>query len=435
MQDRSKEKKAPIATLPMLNGKVYAIWSPALMQAALKSKELSFTPFVQQFAGRVLGVPKKDQHGILENEQFFVDFFQAIHVAMMPKHLHQMNAFALSYMADRLNAIESTATHIENLYLWLREVVTQATTEALYGRRNPLRGRQDLVDAAWVYEENQFLLLANFLPSLTCAKGVAARSKLREALIGFYAVDGAQDDPSISEIVRGRAAALLKYGMPKEKIGLWEIALLHVSTANTIPTAFWLITFVFSRPDILARVRDEVAAVVSFSERMGGKRTATIDISTLEARCPYTHACYREAIRVINVQTGNRRVMRDTVISDGERQYLLKGGHDVQFTALVPHHMHGIWGGDTFDFDPSRFYDVAPSTEKMRRPAYIPFGGGKHLCPGTYLRSFLLLLNSTCSPLPFCHPLSELGVRLVASAAGNRQYRWYLKRRILTLAI
>ena len=32
----------PIATLPMLNGKLYALWSPGLIHAAMRHKDLSF---------------------------------------------------------------------------------------------------------------------------------------------------------------------------------------------------------------------------------------------------------------------------------------------------------------------------------------------------------------------------------------------------------
>ncbi len=53
---RSKESGLPIATLPMLSGRMYSIWSPDLIHAALRSKALSFEPFMKEFAQPVLGI-------------------------------------------------------------------------------------------------------------------------------------------------------------------------------------------------------------------------------------------------------------------------------------------------------------------------------------------------------------------------------------------
>lgn len=46
----------PIITLPMLNGKMYVITSPSLIQSAYRNKNLSFEPFMVDFVQRVMGL-------------------------------------------------------------------------------------------------------------------------------------------------------------------------------------------------------------------------------------------------------------------------------------------------------------------------------------------------------------------------------------------
>lgn len=57
------------------------------------------------------------------------------------------------------------------------------------------------------------------------------------------------------------------------------------------------------------------------------------------------------------------------------------------WSSKVSHEMTDVWGADALEFDPERFVSSAGSytdkdIEKKRRAAYMPFGGGSHLCPG-----------------------------------------------------
>ena len=78
------------------------------------------------------------------------DFFAAIHPAMTGEHIHRMNANALNYIAKDINGIKkgSKMEH-GNVWLWLRDVVTMATSEALYGPENPLRKDPSLLEDLW----------------------------------------------------------------------------------------------------------------------------------------------------------------------------------------------------------------------------------------------------------------------------------------------
>ena len=169
------------------------------------------------------------------------------------------------------------------------------------------------------------------------------------------------DKAQISEWIltvraQARAEVYRRHNISTDGIGQMELALLHVSTANAIPTLFWLIAFIASDPALVASLREELPTVITTSKSKDGKREARVDITKLDPDCPLLVSCYREVIRLVNSQLGTRRVMEDTTISDGKTTYLLRKGWDVNMPSGV--------------------------SQKEEKRAYIPFGGGKHLCPG-----------------------------------------------------
>lgn len=65
----------PIATLPILNGKLYAIWDPTLVQSAYRNKDLSFEPFAAEFAQKDLGL-SNDVAKLLRETDLVPDFLE-----------------------------------------------------------------------------------------------------------------------------------------------------------------------------------------------------------------------------------------------------------------------------------------------------------------------------------------------------------------------
>jgi cytochrome P450 len=131
---------------------------------------------------------------------------------------------------------------------------------------------------------------------------------------------------------------------------------------------------------LVERLRQEVLPLVRV-EGEGEGKTATLDISKLEEKCPLMVSCYKESIRLGNQGVGTRRVMHDTVLTDSKGQdHLLKAGVDVMWSAKRMHRMEEIWGDDAMEFNPERFRE--DRLGRAQKQAYIPFGGGKHLCPG-----------------------------------------------------
>ncbi|KAJ0164930.1 25-hydroxycholesterol 7-alpha-hydroxylase [Colletotrichum tanaceti] len=386
-----ENRNMAVATLPILNGKLYGIWEPAVIQSVYRNRLLSFEPFAVEFGQREIGFGNA-MLKVIQETTLLPEFFDSIHQSMTAANLHRMNANALKYVSDALDGVCDGSETFEatNFFVWVRNLMTMATTEALYGPGNPLRKSANLMEDICVFDTDLPLLMLGVAPSITARKCYYARQRLQAALGEYYGNNGDYHEDA-AQIVRSRAAVLRKHGISGKEVGMFEIALLHAATSNTIPTLFWFMAQVFSRPELVYELRKEVLPVA----KRGSNDDVTINIGTINERCPLLVSCYREAIRLSNQGMGNRKVLEDTTVTDGKGQsYLLKKGCNVQVSAQVLHRLENAWGPDSASFKADRFVVKSgkehAESEKMKRAAFIPFGGGRHLCPG---RSFAFAEN------------------------------------------
>jgi cytochrome P450 len=208
---------------------------------------------------------------------------------------------------------------------------------------------------------------------------------LQSALGDWYAGEYDLKDPTVGSLTNGRSKTMRKYGFESREIAMFEIMLPVATITNSTPTIYWLLGYVFGRLDLVEKLRKEITPVIQRIQE-GKDDVATIDIKRFETHCPLLVACYREAIRLCNHNVSMRRILTDTVIKDGNgNSYLLKEGVDLHIPVMIAHKMESVWGEDAAIFNPDRFLpgnETSPSNEKAKKNAYIPFGGGRHLCPG-----------------------------------------------------
>lgn len=226
--------------------------------------------------------------------------------------------------------------------------------------------------------------------TLLAPKAMAARLRMDEAQRAYYRAEhdlGAD----VSAITRDRGRFWRAFGFDNDGLGRVDF-MPFSATVNTAPTFFWVLAEVFADPARLARVRDEVASsgvlqvVSADAAAADGKerRLGSIDFMGVTKHCPYAVACYREVLRLYDNATGSRTVVgADTTVTDPGtgRAYLLRAGVEVQWSAYVAHG-EGQWGADPHRFRPERWLEAPLEAHRDRRDAFIPFGGGKHLCPG-----------------------------------------------------
>jgi hypothetical protein len=138
----------------MANGKVYVLWDAHLIHAAMRHKNLTFDVLSLEFAQRVFGLSSKAMKALWgpDGELATSAAPHTMHLvkgAMQGQHLYRMNVSALNFIADELNNMGKDGLEIPNLYRWLRRFMTLATSEGIYGKDNPVRQDESLVDALW----------------------------------------------------------------------------------------------------------------------------------------------------------------------------------------------------------------------------------------------------------------------------------------------
>ncbi|KAH6640310.1 hypothetical protein F5144DRAFT_477043, partial [Chaetomium tenue] len=129
----------PIATLPMLTGKMYAVWDPYLTAAGLRNKALSTVPHVLD-ATPVLAQVSPQTADLLagpDGPRLVNDMMhQVIPTSLKGANMQHLNQTALTSLASQLSTLApstTTPTPIPNTWLWIRDLLTSATSTAIYG--------------------------------------------------------------------------------------------------------------------------------------------------------------------------------------------------------------------------------------------------------------------------------------------------------------
>jgi hypothetical protein len=138
----------PICTLPILGGKLYVINSPDLASSVIRSRTLSFEPYVTDFIRKMTGIGDAAMK-IYENPQFFSQWLKIVYSSLTGDHLLRVNSAALKVLTSSLGDIPANGTVVPDLFLWTRDLMTLASTTSLMGRKNPWKSDLRLFNAYW----------------------------------------------------------------------------------------------------------------------------------------------------------------------------------------------------------------------------------------------------------------------------------------------
>jgi cytochrome P450 len=207
-------------------------------------------------------------------------------------------------------------------------------------------------------------MMIGFYPQIVARKAYQAQQRVSKAFKEYY---DAGLDKNANQFIKGRARVARDHNLDNTVLGIFEIAMCFAPVTNVVPTVFWMLSYIYSNADLLQALREEVAILGN-----------PLDITKLRS-CPLLISTFQETQRLKQHGNAVRFVTADTLL-DG---YLLKEGSIIQIPSAVLNTASSTWGPDSKTFNPRRFLDS--DDKKARQQGFIPFGGGKHLCPGRHL--------------------------------------------------
>ena len=141
---------------------MYIVTTLDIIQAVQKlPKVLAFPPIEAKFASQVCGSSREAHNILMKNVNgdegnwgLSMESYEAMRTALKPgAGLDDMNRLMIqSIEASLENNLTSEASQTVRLQLagWLRESVTAATTNSVYGPQNPFK-EKDVVNAFWYF--------------------------------------------------------------------------------------------------------------------------------------------------------------------------------------------------------------------------------------------------------------------------------------------
>lgn len=207
-------------------------------------------------------------------------------------------------------------------------------------------------------------MMIGFYPQVVARKAYQGQQRVSKAFKAYY---DAGLDKNANQFIKGRARVARDHNLDNTILGIFEIAMCFAPVTNVVPTVFWMLSYIYSDADLLQALREEVAILGN-----------PLDITKLHS-CPLLISAFQETQRLKQHGNAVRFVTADTLLGG----YLLKEGSIIQIPSAVLNTASSTWGPDSRAFNPRRFLDL--DDKKAREQGFIPFGGGKHLCPGRHL--------------------------------------------------
>jgi hypothetical protein len=374
----------------MLNAKTYVVTDPVLAVAVQRAAAtldfdelvVSITPFLIGSSAETKRILKDHTAKQEGRTRMIARSHSVINPPFAAHKIADVSQIQLSHFNDFVNNIKDGED--VDIYKSLKSEIASASMNSLYGPQNPFALHPELVEKYWDWEDGSIAYSVGILPSITARKAYLGIEACVKGWVE-YTENGrhAQAQPFLQERIKMHYAEGIS---PYEHARLEHaISLGFISNAGI--TSFWMINNIFSRPELLHDLREEI--YTNAFEAPG-----TISSSKLKAACPLLNSTWRETMRLIAPMTSARVVLEDTILAD---TYLLRKGNVVQIAGGVLHHNTDIWGPDATSFNARRFYynwngtktnadgSITDKKENAVHPAaFRVFGGGVSLCPGRH---------------------------------------------------
>lgn len=137
-----------------MNKKLYVIFSVPLQQSAMCSKTMDAQSFAVQYIPHLFGVKQATLDRMLGRDGVHESMSGAMQrvfqTTLSGDPLSGLTLSTLASVADTLNAVGGSGLEIPNMYMWIREVMSLATSAGLFGHEHNPYGKDSAVtDAQW----------------------------------------------------------------------------------------------------------------------------------------------------------------------------------------------------------------------------------------------------------------------------------------------
>ncbi|KAB8274802.1 cytochrome P450 [Aspergillus minisclerotigenes] len=324
----------PIFTMSILKQRVYIIASPDLLPSVRQNRStMSFNPLFTAMAQRAGGIQKPGLQLLreeeLEGQGLAKKTVEVMRPALLGNKLDHLNEQMIHVLKHIVDQVASSPTLPFDLYEWCSDALT-----------------------------------------------VASREQLVQAFIQFYQADG---HLSASSLAYSRWKAQQEAGASLEDISRLEILTGIGILSNTVPSCFWLLFDILSRPELLSAIQDEIHQNALSIDSTG---THTLDLADIRGKCPTLLSSFQETLRTRSNSGQVRVIYQDTLLND---RWLLKAGSTLLIPAPSINKNNSTWGSDAGDFDSQRFTKIAHSTDKKSKASgFLSFGLSPHICAGRH---------------------------------------------------
>jgi len=255
-------------------------------------------------------------------------------------------------------------------------MIFQPSTLALFGEINP----RSLENDFRLFDDNFHHFSAAFprwVYSWFFSEGLNARSRLNSSWLK-------NPQPSCeSDFMQARRTYLVNTDWLSEKDrNGFQTGILWGSLGNTIPTVFWCLFYVLRDTKAVETIRQEIDTYLPVFSLDNDVDDAIIEEWTPEQlnSCVYLESAVNETLRLAAAPLLLRRCTQETqiVLHDG-RTLNVKPNETVACLATINHYDATIFP------NPNKFiFDRFLNKNAESIPGFIPFGGGKSMCPGRF---------------------------------------------------
>lgn len=143
----------PIYTLRLPGTRLYVVNSPYLLPSIQRHfRTLSFTAIEASIAANLIGVNKATnkimERNITSDDGYLMSFPKYVHSALSAgPGLDSMNRRSIQVIAKSLNKRAQEGPTTVNIFQWVRHELLLASSEGVYGPKNPLR--DPIMEEAW----------------------------------------------------------------------------------------------------------------------------------------------------------------------------------------------------------------------------------------------------------------------------------------------